>query len=55
MTGRTWPNKGTAVAQGVGRALVTHTGMGTEMGHIAQMLETNREDPTPLQHGNLTG
>ena len=41
--------KGTAVAQGVGRAIVTHTGMGTEMGHIAQMLETTREDPTPLQ------
>ena len=39
--------KGTAVAQGVGRALVTHTGMGTEMGHIAQMLETHpgRSDP----------
>jgi len=47
--------KGTAVAQGVGRALVTHTGMGTEMGHIAQMLETTREDPTPLQQGNPTG
>jgi P-type Ca2+ transporter type 2C len=41
--------QGTAVAQGVGRALVTHTGMGTEMGRIAQMLETTREDPTPLQ------
>jgi len=41
--------KGTAVAQGVGRAIVTHTGMGTEMGRIAQMLETTREDPTPLQ------
>ncbi len=41
--------QGTAVAQGVGRGLVTHTGMGTEMGRIAQMLETTREDPTPLQ------
>ena len=41
--------KGTAVSQGVGRAVVTRVGMGTELGRIAQMLESNREDPIPLQ------
>ena len=41
--------KGTAVSQGVGRAVVTRVGMGTELGRIAQMLESTREDPTPLQ------
>ncbi len=41
--------KGTAVAQGVGRAIVTDVGMGTELGHIAQLLESTREEPTPLQ------
>ena len=41
--------RGTAVAQGVGRAVVTATGMATEMGAIAEMLETTRQDPSPLQ------
>ena len=41
--------KGTAVAQGTGRAVVTATGMDTEMGAIAEMLEATQEDPTPLQ------
>jgi magnesium-transporting ATPase (P-type) len=41
--------KGTAVAQGTGRAVVTATGMDTEMGAIAEMLEATHEDPTPLQ------
>ena len=41
--------KGTAVSQGVGRAIVTRVGMGTELGRIAQMLESTQEDPTPLQ------
>jgi len=41
--------KGTAVVQGSGRALVTATGMDTEMGSIAAMLESTREEPTPLQ------
>lgn len=41
--------KGTAVAQGTGCAVVTATGMDTEMGAIAGMLEATREAPTPLQ------
>ena len=41
--------KGTAVAQGVGRAVITATGMGTEMGAIAEMLAVTREAPSPLQ------
>ncbi len=41
--------KGTAVAQGTARALVTATGMHTEMGAIAEMLESTLEEPTPLQ------
>jgi len=40
--------KGTAVAQGVGRAVVTATGMHTEMGAIAGMLDATVEKPTPL-------
>ncbi|WP_035253602.1 cation-translocating P-type ATPase [Agrococcus lahaulensis] len=41
--------KGTAVAQGVGRAVVTATGMATEMGRIATMLAETEQEPTPLQ------
>ena len=41
--------KGTAVAQGTGRAIVTATGMRTEVGAIAAMLESTEEEPTPLQ------
>ncbi|WP_231946363.1 cation-translocating P-type ATPase [Auraticoccus monumenti] len=41
--------KGTAVVQGGGRAVVTATGMDTEMGAIAEMLEATVEDPSPLQ------
>ncbi|MCW5638729.1 MAG: cation-translocating P-type ATPase [Rubrivivax sp.] len=41
--------KGTAVVQGSGRALVTATGMATEMGAIAGMLDATAEEPTPLQ------
>ena len=40
--------KGTAVAQGTGHAIVTATGMQTEMGGIAEMLEATVETPTPL-------
>ena len=41
--------KGTAVAQGTGRAVVTATGMDTQMGRIAALLEATTEQPTPLQ------
>ena len=41
--------KGTAVAQGTGRAVVTAIGMDTEMGSIAEMLESTAEEPTPLE------
>lgn len=41
--------KGTAVARGVGRAVVTGTGMDTEMGHIATLLDKTVDEPSPLQ------
>ncbi|WP_323130983.1 cation-translocating P-type ATPase [Sinorhizobium medicae] len=41
--------KGTAVAQGTGRAVITATGMQTEMGAIATLLDATVEQPTPLQ------
>jgi P-type Ca2+ transporter type 2C len=40
---------GTAVASGRGRAVVTATGMGTEMGHVARLLGHTEEERTPLQ------
>ncbi|KAB2949097.1 MAG: HAD-IC family P-type ATPase [Thermoanaerobaculia bacterium] len=40
---------GTAVTYGHGRALVTATGMATEVGLIAGLLGETREEPTPLQ------
>ena len=41
--------KGTAVAQGSGRAVVTATGMQSEVGAIATMLDATADKPTPLQ------
>ncbi|MFZ5768780.1 MAG: calcium-translocating P-type ATPase, SERCA-type [Bacillota bacterium] len=40
---------GTTVAGGRGKALVVQTGMNTELGRIAQLLEETTAEPTPLQ------
>lgn len=41
--------RGTAVASGKGRAVVTQTGLNTEMGSIATGLIEHKREPTPLQ------
>ena len=41
--------RGSSVAQGTGRAVVVATGADTEMGSIAQMLDSVEEEDTPLQ------
>ncbi|MCC6869203.1 MAG: cation-translocating P-type ATPase [Burkholderiales bacterium] len=41
--------KGTAVVQGSGHAVVTATGMASQMGAIAEMLDATEEQATPLQ------
>jgi magnesium-transporting ATPase (P-type) len=40
---------GTSVTRGRGRAVVTTTGMATEMGHVARLLAATEDEPTPLQ------
>jgi Ca2+-transporting ATPase len=40
---------GTAVTRGAGRAIVTTTGMATQMGEVATLLESTVDDPTPLE------
>ena len=40
---------GTSVTQGTGRAIVTSTGMGTQVGKIADLLQATEDDETPLQ------
>ncbi len=40
---------GTAVTRGRGRAVVTATGMATEMGRVATLLGETRKEQTPLQ------
>jgi potassium/sodium efflux P-type ATPase len=41
--------QGTAVTRGRGRAVVTATGMATEMGRVAQLLGRTEDEVTPLQ------
>ncbi len=41
--------QGTEVVQGRGTVLVTNTGMQTELGRIATMLQSVEAEPTPLQ------
>jgi P-type Ca2+ transporter type 2C len=41
--------QGTEVVQGRGTVLVTNTGMQTELGKIASMLQSVESEPTPLQ------
>ena len=40
---------GTVVSKGHGLALVTATGMKTEFGRIAHLVQTEKDDPAPLQ------
>jgi Ca2+-transporting ATPase len=40
---------GTIIAYGHGRAVVTSTGMGTQLGSIADMIQTVEREQTPLQ------
>lgn len=40
---------GTVVAHGTGKAVVTHIGMGTEFGKIANLTVTTKQDKSPLQ------
>lgn len=41
--------KGTGVVQGVGRAIVTATGLDTQLGAIAEMLDETTQETSPLQ------
>lgn len=41
--------RGTAITRGVGRAIVTSTGMETEVGAVATLLDETEREPSPLQ------
>lgn len=41
--------KGTAITRGSGKAVVTQTGMNTELGHISSLVEKSEEEFTPLE------
>jgi len=41
--------EGTSVSSGTGRAVVTATGMQTEFGQIANLAQTVKEEPSPLE------
>ena len=47
---------GTVVSLGHGLAIVVNTGMNTELGRVAHLVQTQTDDPTPLQKqlGRLT-
>ncbi|MBX9790430.1 MAG: cation-translocating P-type ATPase [Pirellulales bacterium] len=40
---------GTTITAGKGRAVVVATGMATKLGHIAELLEQQEHEPTPLE------
>ena len=46
---RNMVHRDTGVVQGVGRAVITSTGMDTEMGAIAELLDRTEAEPSPLQ------
>ncbi len=41
--------QGTVISRGIGKAVVTATGLKTEIGHIAEMVHKTEEEATPLQ------